>query len=83
MQTDDHEGHYRVVLDDDKGCTKCGHGLFYTIVSGTVEDEMGVGTSWGDKEAAEDICDLMNMAYDAGVESVAEQADDPEALTRG
>jgi hypothetical protein len=61
--------HYRVVFDDDKGCTKCGHGLFYTIVSGTVEDEMGVGTSWSDKEAAEDICDLMNMAFDAGVES--------------
>jgi hypothetical protein len=80
---DEEQSHYRVVLDDDKGCTKCGHGLFYTVVSGTGEEEMGVGTSWGDKEAAEDICDLMNMAFDAGVESMTEQPEDTEALSRG
>lgn len=64
--------HYRVEQDDLGGespCKHCGHGQFWTIVSGTGETEVGVGTSWGDQSLAVDICDLMNDAYDAGREA--------------
>lgn len=45
-----------------------------------------IGTSWQGsegKELAEDICELMNMAFDRGAESTLEQVDDEEALSRG
>lgn len=62
------ESHYRVVLDTVQHSAARGDVVFYTIVSDTDEGEMDVGTSWGDKDTAHDICDLMNMAFDAGVD---------------
>src|SRR5438132_51303 len=53
-------------------CAKCMHchqGALYTIVSGEGEDETEIGSAWGDLELTEDICDLMNMAYEAGKEA--------------
>jgi hypothetical protein len=32
-------------------------------------DTFPIGTSWADRETANDICDLMNMAYTAGYEN--------------
>lgn len=62
--------HYRVELSaGDEGCAHCGQGQQWTVVSGQGEEAIEIGTSWGDKEHAEDICDLMNMAYDAGKEA--------------
>lgn len=61
--------HYRVETDGGhKACEHCGHGGYWTIFSGEGDDEIGIGTSWSDKETADDICDLMNMAYEAGRE---------------
>lgn len=60
----------------EDGCTHCGAGKMWAIVyveHGQTE-ETELGTTWGDKELAEDICDLMNMAYEAGLE-VAPQSD--------
>jgi hypothetical protein len=45
-----------------------------------------IGTSWqGDEghELADNVCDLMNMAFARGAESTLEQVDDEEALSRG
>jgi len=64
--------HYRVdIADGQEGCTHCSAGAFYTVVY--TDDDAGdvteIGTSWADRELAEDICDLMNMAYEAGREA--------------
>ena len=65
---------YRVALaDGGGGCNACGHGQYWSVVWGAGEDECQIGTSWGDKEVAEDICDLMNMAFEAGKESTEGQ----------
>jgi hypothetical protein len=61
---------YRVELTDDKG--ECGHCRqaceMWTIVFESDGEPTEVGQSWGDKEMAHDVCDLMNMAFDAGLE---------------
>ncbi len=60
------EPRYRVEDCGDPGeCNHCGQACeMWTIV---YDDENGepteIGQSWGHKETAEDICDLMNMAY--------------------
>ena len=62
---------YRVVSEPGETCP-CGHGTQWTIVHLEGDDEVGISTSWQGpegKELAEDICDLMNMAYEAGQES--------------
>ena len=66
---------YRVEqqLRPEAGC-KCDQCAVWTIVFDD-PDPTEIGTAWqGDdgKEAAEDICDLMNMAYDAGCETKSE-----------
>ena len=56
--------------DADCGCPQC---VMWTIVYEDKEGEIvEIGQSWQGplgKEAADDICDLMNMAYDAGCEA--------------
>jgi hypothetical protein len=66
--------HYRIVeddgLSDERGfCAHCGHGKMWTIESGFLGEEIAIGTSWGDQELAQDVCELMNDAYDAGREA--------------
>lgn len=72
--TIDHAGHYRVeeVIRSEAEC-KCPACVLWTIVYDD-PDPTEIGTSWqGDDglEMAQDICDLMNMAYEAGLESNA------------
>lgn len=62
-------GPYRVELDGSRPCAHCMQGMMWTIVSGRGADEVGIGTSWGDEELANDICELMNMAHDAAMEA--------------
>jgi hypothetical protein len=54
------------------GCSHCGRGTLWTIVyTDNKGESVEMGTAWeGDdgKETADDICDLMNMAFDAGRE---------------
>lgn len=63
---------YRVEGEERSDTTcKCPECLMWTIVFDDGEPTE-IGTSWqgeAGKEAAEDVCDLMNMAYDAGQES--------------
>lgn len=67
--------YYRVI--GDGGCEHCEAGKMWTIVhsegAGT-DDEVAIGSSWGDKNLTEDICDLMNMAYEAGKEMADTEA---------
>ena len=56
--------YYRVVLDKD-GCPRCNNGAYWTICD---EDDVAIGTSWMDREFADDICALMNMAFEDGKE---------------
>lgn len=69
-------GHYRVEQSQngDGACPTCGHGKHWTVVSGTGEDACEIGQSFGDRGLTEDICDLMNMAFDAGQESLPTSA---------
>jgi hypothetical protein len=54
------------VEKDVSGCPQCGHGDMWTIVGphGTQ-----IGQSWGDQELVEDICQYMNEAFEAGLET--------------
>jgi hypothetical protein len=77
----DEQRFYRVeIAAGQEGCKHCGEGTFYTVVSGTGADECEVGQSWGHKESVEDICDLMNMAYDAGQESTVSNAEEDKLV---
>lgn len=68
------DNYYRVEVEDENaGCKHCGHGKFWVIMEGQGDDAAGQGTSYGDKETADDICDLMNMAFDAGAEKYKQQ----------
>jgi len=62
--SDKEEAAYQIEVDDP-GCAGCGARRAWTI---TGPDGVAIGTSWLDEECAQDICDLMNMAYDAGTE---------------
>lgn len=77
------DAHYRVVEDDfSNGCKHCERGKHWTIAHGRGDDEIAVGTSWGDKGLADDICDLMNDAYAAGGEGISAhepRAEQPDA----
>lgn len=63
--------YYRVkMMAGGDGCTHCGAGQMWTIVyveHGATE-ETELGQAWGDRELADDICDLMNMAFESGLE---------------
>jgi len=56
---------YRVVAQvGSKACKHCGHGGYWTVAyTGGDGEETEIGTSWADQETAQDVCDLMNMAY--------------------
>lgn len=71
---DDPPFFYRVEEQErsDTQC-RCPECLMWTVVYNDGEPTE-IGTSWqgeAGKEAAEDVCDLMNMAFDAGRESYA------------
>jgi hypothetical protein len=68
--------HYRVErrTGDNSGCAHCGHDLQWTVVSGQGDDAIEIGTSWGDKELADDVCELMNMAFAAGQEQATDNS---------
>lgn len=53
---------YNVEIDDD-GCRHCTAGRTWIVVG---PDGLGGGTTYGQQEDAEEIAELMNMAYEAG-----------------
>lgn len=72
---------YFVVCDSSEGaCNHCHRGSFWTIAHKENGEEIGIGQSWGDQEVAQDICDLMNMAYDAGQESQIDNAEEEKLV---
>ncbi len=72
---------YRVELaDKDSGCNACGHGQMWTLVHGEGDDEEQVHTSWGDREFVDDLCDLMNDAYEAGQENAADNEEEAKLV---
>lgn len=62
--------HYRVdVAADTCGCRFCGAGKMWTVIYTQEDGEIvEIGSAWGDEELVGDICELMNMAFDAGTE---------------
>lgn len=67
--TDDRAPFYRVEKELTPGQCECPCCLYWTIVYDGKDEPIGISTSWqgeDGKELAEDICDLMNMAYEAG-----------------
>lgn len=62
---------YRVENAGDP--SECGHCHqacdMWTIVFEHEGEPTEIGSAWGDKEMVEAICDLMNMAFDAGRET--------------
>jgi hypothetical protein len=62
----------------EDGCAHCGAGKMWAIVyveHGQTE-KTEIGQTFGDRELADDICDLMNMAYEAGLEVGAPSPND-------
>ena len=75
--------YYQVaVASGHDGCFACKQGRFWTVIYFLDGEDEGteIGTSWADEETAQDVCDLMNMAYDAGTESGARTADQGKPL---
>ncbi len=48
---------------DNRGCSNCGKEAGYTVVGPDGVEECAV---YNDREVAEEIADLMNMAYEQG-----------------
>jgi hypothetical protein len=48
-------------------CVTCGNGTMWTVVFGEGDELTEIGQAWGDYELVEDICDLMNDAFEAGM----------------
>lgn len=72
---------YRVVVDaNHEGCEHCNHGAYWTIVWTEDGEETGIGQSFGDKEITEDICDLMNTAYEHGQEDMVSNAEEEKLV---
>jgi hypothetical protein len=73
-------GYYRVKMAaGEDGCEHCGAGKMWAIVyieHGDTE-ETEVGQTFGDRGLADDICDLMNMAYEAGLEAIESDLEEP------
>lgn len=79
---DEERGFYRVEKTDDPGeCLNCKqHCAMWTIVFNDGDDPTEIGQSWGDREMADDICDLMNMAFEAGLEHVVNNAEEEKLV---
>jgi len=77
LSNEEKSPYYEITPSSD-GCCTCGAGQYWTICYQNPDGSYTeIGTSWQGtegKETAEDICDLMNMAYDAGQESVQKNA---------
>lgn len=59
--------HYRVApAAGHEGCGHCGRGAMWAIVSGEGENLTEQAMTWENRELADDVCGLMNVAYDAG-----------------
>jgi hypothetical protein len=66
----DPEAFYRVEPSPDHaGCATCSHGQMWDIVHDEDGEPTAESTSWGDKEFVEDLCEMMNDAYQKGRES--------------
>lgn len=64
-------GDYYRVVASDPGCPHCHNGQYWTVVYVDTDGQtVAIGTDWADQETAEDVCDLMNMAYEAGTEKL-------------
>jgi hypothetical protein len=56
------------VASGHEGCAHCSAGRYWTICWIEDGEPIEIGQSFGDEELVTDICELMNMAYDAGTE---------------
>ncbi len=73
LPSTDEQGFYRVVKELTPGQCECPACLYWSIEYDGKDEPIGISTSWqGEvgRETAEDICELMNMAYDAGREKL-------------
>jgi hypothetical protein len=83
----DDEQFYRVeeVIRSAAEC-QCPACVLWTIIYDDDGQPVEIGTSWqGDegKETADDVCALMNMAFDRGAESTLERGDHEEPYEGG
>lgn len=53
---------------DQQGCSRCGSELGYTVVGPDGVEECAI---YNDRSAAEEIADLMNLAYEQGRRAAA------------
>lgn len=55
---------------EDEGCKTCGAARTWTIVC---PGNVGIGTSWEDQEHATELCEMLNDAYENGVQAGKEE----------
>ena len=60
--------HYRVEVQTH-GCERCSAGTTWALVEDVSGEPVEIGgVSYGDKETADDICDMLNEAFERGKE---------------
>lgn len=58
-----------------RGCKSCGAGEHWDIIA---PDGIALSTSWGDKEFAEELVEMLNDAYEMG-RAVTHAGRDPQS----
>jgi hypothetical protein len=53
-----------IVEMQNEGCSQCGHDAQYAVVY--VPEQIGQSQTWGDREEAEHIVDMLNEAFERG-----------------
>lgn len=57
---------YLVVPDGDADCKHCGTGQHWTVAWMEGGEATQLGTSWNDREMADEVARYMNQAFNAG-----------------
>jgi hypothetical protein len=63
---------YRVELTKDAGaCDHCGRGHYWDVVHDENGEPIAESTSYHDKGDAEDVCAMLNAAFELGAQSAS------------
>lgn len=77
------EGAEYWVERDEEGCPSCGHDATWQVVHREGTEEVAESTSWEDKEFAEDLAEMLNIAFERGLEARINAGEDTRATEKG
>lgn len=63
----EHSAFYRVEASGKPDCTHCGAGQMWTVCwTDASGEDCQISSDYSDQDLVEDLCTLMNMAYETG-----------------